>query len=103
MRSFTLIIIILLFASGSSFGQYYKVYGKIVNSKLEPLAFVSVQVKEFQSGTTSKEDGSYELQLEPGKYDLAFTMVGYKSQLITIIVSQSDYKQNIILETDESK
>ena len=70
---------------------------------MEPLAFASVQVKEWKHGTVTKENGSYELQLEPGKYDLVFSMVGYTSQLITIVVQKADYLQNIILETDASK
>ena len=99
------ILMLLLIALSSSYvaGQSYKVHGKITNTRLEPLAFASVQVKEWKHGVVTKEDGTYELQLDPGKYDLVISMIGYKSQVLTIIIQKSDYVQNIIMEPDDSK
>ncbi len=70
---------------------------------MEPLPFASVQVKEFQQGTSTKDDGSYELLLEEGKWDLVVSMIGYKTQVITIIVKKEIYLLNIIMEIDDSK
>ena len=92
----------LLLDTFSSFAQYYTVSGKITNSKLEPLAFVSIKIKDMQGGTISREDGKYELKLEEGKYDLIFSSIGYKTQIITLVVTKN-YVQNIILEIDDSK
>ena len=92
----------LLFFFSFASAQYFKVSGKITNNKLEPLALVSVQVKGSVKGTVSKEDGTYELQLEEGTYDIAFSMLGYKTYLINLVVTK-DYVQNIILETDDAK
>jgi hypothetical protein len=92
----------LLLDTFSSFAQYYTVSGKITNSKLEPLAFVSIKIKDMQGGTISREDGKYELKLEEGKYDLIFSSIGYKAQVITLVVTKN-YVQNIILEIDDSK
>ncbi|WP_205509733.1 DUF5686 and carboxypeptidase regulatory-like domain-containing protein [Longitalea arenae] len=99
------LLLIYLIGTAVSFAQAqsYKVYGKVTNTRLEPLAFASVQVKEWRHGTVTKENGSYELELEAGKYDLVFSMVGYKSQLITIVIQKGDYVQNLILEPDHSK
>jgi hypothetical protein len=83
--------------------QSFRVHGKITNNRLEPLAFVTVQVKDWKLGTATKEDGTYELEMEPGKYDLMVTMVGYKPQVITIIVGKGEYVQNIIMEEDIEK
>lgn len=80
----------------------YKIYGKITNNKLEPLAFVSVQLKQSQSGTITREDGTYGLTVEEGTYDLMVSMIGYKPQTIKLTVTQ-DYQQNIILEEDDTK
>lgn len=82
--------------------QFFKVTGKITNSKSEPLPFASINVKELQYGTISKENGGFELKLEAGKYDIAVTMIGYKSILITVVVSR-DMNQNFILDPDYSK
>lgn len=53
-------------------------------------------------GVVSKEDGKYELKLEEGKYDLIFSSIGYKAQVITLVV-KANYVQNIILEEDDGK
>jgi len=79
--------------------QDFRFSGKITNNKLEPLAFANVQVKGWTTGTTSKEDGSYELQLDNGSYDILVSMVGYKPQIIRIVINKKNYTQNIILET----
>jgi hypothetical protein len=79
------------------------VYGKITNNRFEPLAFATIQVKELQQGTVTKENGMYELLLEPGKYDLVISMVGFKTQVVTVIVKKADYIQNVILEPNDAK
>jgi hypothetical protein len=96
------LLMVFLFGFSVAQAQYFKISGKVTNSKLEPLALASIQVKGSVKGTISKEDGTYELQLEEGSYDLAFSMLGYKTLLINLVVTK-DYVQNIILETDEAK
>ena len=93
------LLLILLFGFHAVQAQYFKVSGKITNDKLEPLALVSIQVKGSVKGTISKEDGTYELHLEEGTYDLAFSMLGYKTVLINIVVTK-DYEQNLIMEEE---
>jgi hypothetical protein len=68
---------------------------------MEPLAFASVQVQELQRGTTTKEDGTYELRLEEGKYNLVFSMVGYQTRTVTLVVA-GDQVLNRIMEEDET-
>ncbi|MBL7763504.1 MAG: carboxypeptidase-like regulatory domain-containing protein, partial [Chitinophagaceae bacterium] len=95
-------VLLLICGSSYSFCQSSKIYGKITNTKLEPLAFVSVQVKDYQQGTITKDDGTYELLVDNGKYDIVISMIGYQSKVITVIVDQKSYMQNIILEADNS-
>ncbi len=95
--------ILLLICSCSTVclsAQDFTLSGKITNSKLEPLAFANVQVKGWKTGTTTKEDGLYELQLDNGSYDILVSMIGYKSQIISIVINKRSYTQNIILEAD---
>lgn len=96
-----LLLIILLFSGYSATSQSIKVYGKVTNAKLEPVAFASVQAKEHKLGTITKEDGSYELQLDEGKYDIVVSIIGYKAQVITIIVGKKDYQLDILLDDDD--
>jgi hypothetical protein len=95
-------LLLLLFSSFVLHAQYHILSGKVTNNKLEPLALVTIQVKDMASGTVSKEDGSYELKLEQGKYEIIFSMVGFKSQVISLALTKN-YTQNIILENDEGK
>ncbi|MGZ8538921.1 MAG: DUF5686 and carboxypeptidase regulatory-like domain-containing protein [Flavisolibacter sp.] len=99
MKPKLLVLILFLTSNLVAFGQY-RVHGRITNTKLEPLAFVSIQVKDFRLGTTSKEDGSYELFLDEGRQDLVISMIGYKSQLLTIIVRKTAYEQNVLMEEE---
>jgi hypothetical protein len=103
MNRTILLLILIAFSFSFARGQSYKVHGKITNTRLEPLAFASVQVKQWKHGTITKENGTYELELEPGKYDLVISMIGYRSQVITIIIQKTDYLQNIMLEPDDTK
>ena len=96
-------LFLLLVVSSAAYGQSYKVYGKITNTKLEPLAFASIEVKGLKTGTITKEDGTYEVQLDEGKYDLIISMIGYQSQIVTVIVGKSGTQKNIILENESSK
>jgi Family of unknown function (DUF5686)/CarboxypepD_reg-like domain len=97
-----LLLILLLLTGITATAQSIKVYGKVTNAKMEPLAFASVQVKEYKQGSVTKEDGSYELELEEGKYDLVISMVGYKVQVITIIVGKTNYQKDIIMEAGDA-
>ena len=100
MLRYLLAIFFLSIASAVS-AQGLKIYGRITTSKLEPIAFVSVQLKELRTGTVTKEDGTFELYVEGGQYNLVVSMIGYKTRQLGIVV-EKDYQQNIILEEDDS-
>ncbi|MEO7767709.1 MAG: DUF5686 family protein, partial [Ferruginibacter sp.] len=82
--------------------QEYLLTGKILNARLEPLAFATVSIKELKSSVTADQSGNFKFQIEAGKYDLIVTMMGYKSQVLTITLT-NDYPLNIIMEEDKTK
>ncbi len=82
--------------------QEYLLTGTITNAKLEPVPFASVRVKELQTGAVTDEKGKFTLQLEAGKYDLVITILGYKTQVITLAITKN-YELNLILEQEEGK
>ena len=96
-----LLLFSLFFLSAKVSGQEYRLHGKITNTRLQPLAFVSIQVVDMQRGTLTREDGTYELKLEEGVYEIAVTMIGYKSQVIKVVLNKADREQNILLELDD--
>ena len=79
--------------------QSFRIYGKITNQKSEPLPFASIIVKETGVGISSKEDGSYELNLEVGRYNLEVSTVGYKTQILNVVLTHN-IEQNLIMEED---
>lgn len=77
--------------------QAYRVYGKVTNTQLEPLPLVSIEIKGTKLGTLSKQDGTYELLVDDGAYELVFSMVGYAPQTVQIFI-RKNLQQNVILE-----
>lgn len=100
-KRISLILAAFLMVSSVFSQTTYQLSGKITNDKLEPLAFASVQVRQSQAGTVTKEDGSYSLNLKEGTYDMMISMVGYKQQIYKLTLT-SDYVQNVILEENDS-
>lgn len=99
-KLFSLTVFFSVFIFKPVAAQEFLLSGKIINTKLEPLPYASVRVKELQTGTTSDKDGNYKLQLEPGKYDIIISILGYKTQVLTVAIT-NNYQQNIIMEADD--
>ena len=102
MKPFLLSFLLFLFLSPAFAQQTFTVSGKITNTKLEPLAFVSIQVKQSQAGTITNEEGNYKLTLGRGTFDLMISMVGYKPQTLKLTLTDN-YVQNVILEEDVTR
>ena len=98
---FVLIMLLLLQAFIAN-SQLYKLSGRILNDKKEPLSLASVEIKELRKGSVSKDDGSYEFYLERGKYDIVVSLVGYKSKVVTVYINNEDFSETITLEDAES-
>jgi hypothetical protein len=96
------LFIALFFIASTGYSQSFKVKGKITNNKLEPLAFATVQIQELpRVGTASSEDGSYELNLEIGRYNVMVTMIGYKTQIMNLVLTKNE-ELNFIMEEEDA-
>ncbi len=73
----------------------------MLNTKLEPLAFATLQVQELRAGATTKEDGTYALSLQAGTYHIVVSMVGYETRIQPVLVT-TGATQNLILEEAEN-
>ena len=76
----------------SSFAQKGRIDGKITDSKTgNPLAGVSILVKETKKGTSSNLDGSFVLSVEAGKkYTLIISSTNYESKEVTEVETGAD-------------
>ncbi len=99
-------IFILLFFSlcfiSKTFAQQYLLQGNVTNANLEPLSFVTVQIKDLQIGTKTDEKGHYEFKLEEGQYEIVFSLIGYKKQTIKFVHQKNGTPENVILEESSS-
>lgn len=84
-----ILIIALYFLTGSlSFAQSSGVKGRITTEDGAPLSFATIFVKQLGSGTTSNIEGYFEIDLQPGRYDLVFQHLGRKTVVRVIQVSE---------------
>ncbi len=92
-------IIILLTAIlvNQAFGQKYTISGYVKEAKSQELLLgASIYVPSLQTGTTANDYGFYSLSLPKGTYDITFSFVGYKSEIIKVDLN-SDITQNVNL------
>lgn len=88
---------------GSSFVTQAQVRltGKVINTKNETLAGVSVKVPGSNTGTATDVEGRYSLTLATGqKHSLEFSAVGYSTKLVSDVQvgDNMDNELNVVLE-----
>ncbi len=79
-----------LFAGGVS--------GRVTDAQGAPLAFATIFVQQTGSGTTTNEEGYYEIRLQPGTYTLIFQFLGYKTESREMRVGQRMEILNVSLQ-----
>jgi hypothetical protein len=58
------LLIVTFFLSINLMAEQFILEGKVTNTRLEPLSFVTVQIKSQQMGTRTDDNGHYKLKLE---------------------------------------
>ncbi|MEM5538857.1 TonB-dependent receptor [Olleya sp. AS48] len=81
----------LLFAlfSIATYSQNGSISGTLTDKEFndEPLAFANILIKGTTIGTTSDDNGQYQItDLKPGAYNIEFSFVGYQTQTIAATV-----------------
>lgn len=56
----------------------------------EPLAFAAVAVGATSLGVMTEHDGSFELHLAPGTYEIVVSMIGYETKRISVVMEKKD-------------
>jgi iron complex outermembrane receptor protein len=65
----------------------------------KPLYHVTIYIPELQLGTVSEEDGSFRLSgLASGTFNISFSYVGFKSQIISVTLANENVSLSIELE-----
>jgi hypothetical protein len=85
----------------TTFAQTAGVRGTISDEEANPLSFATIFVKQLGTGTTANVEGSYEILLAPGQYELVFQHLGRRSEVRVIQVKQEFTALNITLVPQE--
>ncbi len=77
-----------------------------VKDSIHPIEFANVAItnqnNEIVAGTTTKEDGSFILQIRKGDYKLTISFLGYESWNKTIQIQETKSLGNIFLKKDQT-
>ncbi len=93
MRNFYLLLFFLI-----SFFSYSQIRGTITDNKGIPLSLVTILEEDTYNGTSSNEQGNYELNLKKtGKHTIVYQYLGFKTQKITVTIDKFPFTQNIQL------
>ncbi|NVK52903.1 MAG: carboxypeptidase-like regulatory domain-containing protein [Flavobacteriaceae bacterium] len=78
-----------------------QIKGQITSTKKEALSFVSVYLDGTVTGTTSNDEGYYELPLKKvGKYTVVFQFLGFKTLKKKIEIRDFPFKLNVQLKEE---
>ena len=78
-----------------------QVKGKIKNPNKETLPFVSVYIENSNIGTSSNEQGLYELQVsKAGTYTIVFQNLGYITLKKEVEINTFPFELNVILNEE---
>jgi hypothetical protein len=65
----------------------------------ELLPYTTIFVKQTGSGTISNENGTYEMTLPPGRYEVIFQYLGYETAVRVIQVADSFVTLDVVMKT----
>ncbi len=96
MRCRVLILLILL-VSPFTMTRSQLLRGRVTDESAMPLPAVSVYIDELRLGTTTNNDGHYQITLEPGSYTVTFRSLGYGTEVRHFTLDNRNIEADIIL------
>ena len=91
-------LLLLLLISFQSIAQ---ITGTVTDNKNEPLPFVNIYIENTYTGTTTNNEGNYELNITKlNTYTIVFQYLGYKTVKKTIEIKSFPYSLNVLLEEE---
>ena len=100
-QSYMIKKILLLLATCFNTVAFSQITGSVTDTKNDTLAFVNIYVEGTYKGTTSNDDGNYELNItETGNYTIVFKFLGFKTEKKTIDITAFPYELNVTLQEE---
>ncbi|MFD2432397.1 DUF5686 and carboxypeptidase regulatory-like domain-containing protein [Mesonia maritima] len=95
-----LLFVFFLFCSSLSFSQ---ITGKVTDTNGETLPYVNIYIENSFKGTTSNQEGNYELEYQKkGETTLVFQFLGYKTLKKQISIEEFPYTLNVSLQEEST-
>ena len=92
-----LLIVLLLFTTYTQ----SQIRGSVTDQKGEALPYVNIFIENTYKGTTSNEDGQFELNIsKPGSYAIVFQFLGYKTQTKVVDIETFPFLLDVVLEEE---
>ncbi|GGZ62181.1 membrane protein [Mesonia mobilis] len=80
-----------------------QVVGEITDTKGEKLPYVNIYLENSFTGTTSNQEGNYELEIsQPGDYTIVYQFLGYKTQKKQANIQSFPYTINVSLAEEST-
>ena len=80
-----------------------QVVGEITDTKGEKLPYVNIYLENSFTGTTSNQEGNYELEIsQPGDYTIVYQFLGYKTQKKQVNIQSFPYTINVSLAEEST-
>jgi hypothetical protein len=93
---------LFLFIFLITFQGFSQILGNIKNTDGDPLPFVNIYVEDTYIGTTSNDNGDYELNISgQNSLTIVFKYLGYKTLVKSININTLEFELNVILEEEE--
>jgi hypothetical protein len=73
--------------------------GTIKGDDGNPLAFATIYIKQLGTGTTTNENGFFEINLPPGQYDFVFQFLGYETITRMVTITDGFTELNLVMAT----
>lgn len=104
MTKITIVIVFILSFTGYTQAQNGTIKGLVTNTKNEPLAGITVIIKDSNHGVATDFDGFYTLKNLPYKtYILKVSAIGFKTKEIPINIDTLVLTKNIVLQEDTAQ
>jgi len=100
MKKNLLLLFVLIIAIHVS-AQQVLLSGSVTSPLGDPVAFVSIRIKGGTQGTSSNTDGTYQLKVNPGKYQLVYRAIGYKQLTEEIDISTNTPGHTVQLQKED--
>src|SRR5215467_11606153 len=79
-------------------GAAQGIKGYVRDEAGNPLAFATIFVKRAGTGTTTNENGFYEIALDSGRNEIVFQFLGYETQVRVVEIDNEIIELNLNLK-----